>query len=154
VDTWLRNAPPTHRNTALIGLTVAAVLVVALTAFAFPAANPVAGCLAGVTLFFVARNLWPALPEDLRARTDLKTRMDLNDRRTAMGVVLVVWLVMVLLTGSQFPEPAVGTLNVLVIVAIFWTCLPTPDERALVAEKNAKDEERTNETIDRGTAGE
>lgn len=96
------------------------------------------GCLAGV-LWLVAGYITfnEILPKNLRDRFDFRGNWLIGRRRWIMGWALLVWLLILELTGHWMPKAIVGALNVTVMLTLWRIATPTTFERHL-DEENEK----------------
>ena len=96
------------------------------------------GCLAGVLWLAAGYIIFnELLPKDLRDRFDLRGNWLIGRRRWVMGWALLVWLLILELTGHWMPKAILGALNVAVILTLWRIATPTTFERNL-DEENEK----------------
>ena len=128
---WLNTRPARSRATVLVALVTVPVILVAVVGLFLAPAAPFAGALAGVALFVAAYGYWHTMvPAGQQASTDLKARYGLKKRRGLVGGAVAVWLILLLLLGRYAPGPLLGTLNVFVLISLYWLWRATPAEAA------------------------
>lgn len=130
---WLNAKPHGSRVSSLLALAVVPFLLVTATAFVFAPAAPFVGALAGGALFVSAYGYWhTVLPQHKQDETNLKDRYPLKQRRTLIGGVAAVWVIALLLFGTVdfVPGFLLGTLNVFVLLSLYWVWRATPEEAA------------------------
>jgi hypothetical protein len=150
---WLNTHPRNHRVTVLTIL-IGAALALVTSAFLLRAAAPLLGALAGATLFLTTYGTWATLlPDHTRTRLDLKGKYPLRQRRGYLAGATAAWVVLVLLAGPYLPAPVVGTLNVFVLVSLYWLWRATPTEaaHARAATEAAQRESQTHSEDDPAT---
>lgn len=130
---WLNAKSQSSRVGALLALAVVPLVLVGLVAMLFNPAAPLVGALAGGALFLAAYGYWhTVLPAEKQDETDLKARYPLKQRRGIVGAVTAVWLIVLLLFGRLpfVPSFLLGTLNVFVLISLYWIWRATPEEAA------------------------
>lgn len=129
---WLNARPLATRRVLLATAAIAAVLIaVAVSVIGLGHAAPFLGAAAGATLFAAATGYWhTVLPVERQVETDLKVRYGLRHRRILVGVAALVWFALLLAVGRYLPAALAGTVNVWVVLHLFWLFRATPAEAA------------------------
>lgn len=128
---WLNGHTYQTRTRALIALVVAPLALLGVVAWVFPIGTPVLGALCGTGQFLAIYGYWHTMTTpETRAAHDFKQRYAVHPRRRATGAALGLWVIILLVLGPHLPGPAVGTVNVLVLLCLYWLWRATPTETA------------------------